>query len=60
VNEISGIVYRCRLKDVEFLTLYPSFVFTLNREMGEVGCSVKILNGSMFATGNFLHVVIAI
>jgi len=41
VNEVSGIVYRCRLKDIRFLTLCPSFVFKLNGEWREVGRSVK-------------------
>ena len=41
VNEVSGIVYRCRLKDIRFLTLYSSFVFKLNGEWREVGRSVK-------------------
>lgn len=41
MNEISGIVYRCRLKDIGFLTLFSSFVSMLNREMGEVSGCVK-------------------
>jgi hypothetical protein len=57
VNEISGIVYRCRLKDIGFLTLFSSFVFKFNREMGEVSGCVKILNGSKLGRVNFLHFV---
>jgi hypothetical protein len=36
LKEISETVYGFRLKDVTFLTQYPSFVFKLNREWGEV------------------------